>query len=131
MAYTPTHAFERQPCYNGAKLPINHTNLQNRGHQIRPLATPSLLLDDLGIIVQERQAIKDKRPNAAKQRRSRNTYTKTSLSVHGPRYNYKLALYPKKKGSYPEPLCMLNFGMKQFGGEIKSSPVVARVFSRP
>lgn len=37
----------------------------------------------------------------------------------------------QKKGSYPEPLCMLNFGMKQFDGEIKSSPVGALVSSRP
>lgn len=64
--------------------------------------------------------------------RSRNTYTKRSLSVHGPRYNYNSpSIQEKKKGSYPEPLCMLNFGMKQFGGEIKSSLVVARVSSRP
>lgn len=65
--------------------------------------------------------------------RSRNTYKndRCLYMVQDIITTRPLSKKKKKKGSCPEPLCMLNFGMKQFGGEIKSSLVVARVSSRP
>lgn len=99
-----------------------------------PPKTPSLLLDDLGYHRTRKTSYKRQETECRQAETLAPAIPTKKIAVctwSKIYYNSPSIQKKTKKGSCPEPLCMLNFGMKQFGGEIKSSLVVARVSSRP